>query len=117
MVLTDGVVAKDQPVYRFGIQYGRIKCVEFVVLDRYTTMKIELLIFQVRYFGIDGNDCIGELEHIGERVDELVVADEYIVAGSGFEPSITIAAKQNGRAGSMVEQIMLDDGFARRAEQ
>jgi len=39
-----------------------------------------LLIVYIGYFGIDGNNGIGELEQAGQRIDETVFTDDYITA-------------------------------------
>ena len=90
----------QQSVYRLGIQQGRVEGDKLVVYDAdgilLATVEEFLLLVQFGYFGIDGNDGVGELELAGERVDEAVVADGYIAAGSGLEPSVAVAAEQNG---------------------
>ena len=106
LVLPDHIIAENKAVDRLCIQDRGVKRIERVVFDHDSAMEILLLILQVGYLRIDGNNGIGELEHIRQRVDKLIVADQHIVAGACFEPSVTIAAKQDSRAGSMVEDIV-----------
>jgi len=56
-------------------------------------MEILFLIPQIRYLRIDGNDGIRKLKHIGEGIDEFVVANKYIMAALRFIPSIAIATE------------------------
>ena len=80
-------------------------------------MEVFLLVFQIRNFRIDGDDCIRELEHISQCIDKLVVADRYIMTGSGLEPTVTIAAQQDSRTGSMIKDILFHNRFLWCAEQ
>ena len=86
----------QQSVYRLGIEQRRVEGDKLVVYDAdgilLATVEEFLLLVQFGYFGIDGNDGVGELELASERVDEAVVADGYIAAGSGLEPSVAVAA-------------------------
>jgi len=93
MILANSIVAEYQPVDRFCIQYGYIECVEFIVFNYDSTMEILFLIPQIRYLRIDGNDGIRKLKHIGEGIDEFVVANKYIMAAPRFIPSIAIATE------------------------
>ena len=90
----------QQSVYRLGIEQRRVEGDKLVVYDAdgilLAAVEEFLLLVQFGNFGIDGNDGVGELELAGERVDETVVADGNIAAGSGLEPSVAVAAEQNG---------------------
>ena len=39
------------------------------------------------------------------------------MAGTGLKPTITVTTEQNGRTGCMVEHILFNNRFLRRAEQ
>ena len=76
-----------------------------------------LLSVQIGYLGIDGDDGIGELELVGEGIDEAVVADGDIAACACLEPTVAVSAKQNGATRGVVEQVVLHQHTARRAEE
>ena len=90
------VVAECQPCRRLGIEQGSVEGVELVVFDddgsRPAAVEKSFLLFQCRNFGIDGNDSIGELEHIGQGIDELVFADDKVAHGAGLVPPVAVAA-------------------------
>ena len=117
LVLPDHVITEDESVDRLSIQDRGVKCIERVVLNHDTAMEILLLVFQVGYLRIDGYYGIGELEHIRQRVDKPVIPDQYVMASSRLEPSVAIAAQQDSRTGSMVEDIIFHNSPLRRAEQ
>ena len=117
VILFDRIVAEDQSVHRFRIQDRSIECFELIILDHDIAMEILFLVFQVGYFGIDRDNCIRKLEHIGQCIDELVVADQHIVAGSCFEPAVTVTAQQDSRTGGMVEDVVFHHRLFRCAEQ
>lgn len=99
IVLSENVAAKYQSVHRLGIKNWDIKSVKFVFFNRDTSffaaVKVLLLIVYIGYFRIDGNNGIGELEQAGQRIDETVFTDDYITAGTGFVPSVTITAQED----------------------
>ena len=80
-------------------------------------MEILLLVFQVRDFRINGNNRFGELEKIGQRVDELVVTNSHITTSTCFEPAIAVSTKKDGSTRCMVECIALYHGLQRSTEQ
>lgn len=99
IVLSENVAAKYQSVHRLGIKNWDIKSVKFVFFNQDTSffaaVKVLLLIVYIGYFGIDGNNGIGELEQAGQRIDETVFTDDYITAGTSFVPSVTITAQED----------------------
>lgn len=99
IVLSENVAAKYQSVHRLGIKNWDIKSVKFVFFNQDTSffaaVKVLLLIVYIGYFRIDGNNGIGELEQAGQRIDETVFTDDYITAGTGFVPSVTITAQED----------------------
>lgn len=96
----DDVLFEHQSVYRFGIKNRCIEGVEFIVYNlyrsRFPSVEIRCLSVKVRNFRINGDDRIGKLEQVGQGIDEFVLADEYIVTGTGLEPAVAVAAKQDG---------------------
>ena len=99
IVLSENVAAKYQSIHRLGIKNWDIKSVKFVFFNQDTSffaaVKVLLLIVYIGYFRIDGNNGIGELEQAGQRIDETVFTDDYITAGTGFVPSVTITAQED----------------------
>ena len=70
-VLNDGIALESQPVDTLGKDNGTVECFETVVLNDYSrmsfsSMEILLLVLQVRYFRIDGDNRFRKLEEIGE---------------------------------------------------
>ena len=122
LVLNHFVATESQPVDALGKDNRAVEGLEQVVLNHHTRttltpVEILLLSLQVRDFGIDGNHGFGELEEIRQGVDELVLTDGHVAASSRLEPSVAIAAKEDGRTRCMVEHVTLNHGLQRGAEQ
>ena len=79
-------------------------------------MEVLLLIFQIRYFRIDRDYCIGKLEHISKRIDKTIATNGDITASTCLEPAIAITTQQYSRTGSMVKQIVLHHRLFRSTE-
>ncbi len=121
VVLFEDVVPECQSVHRFGIEDGGVEGVEFILFDKdaafLASVEVLPLSLQIGYFGIDGDDGVGELELAGQRIDEAVLADDDVAAGSCLVPSVAIAAQEDGCSRSMVEQIVFYDYPLRSTEQ
>ena len=106
--MLDAVAPPQQSVYRLGIEQGVVKGFKHVVDDAYgilfTSVEVGFLRIQVGDLGIDGDDGIGKLKHIGERIDEPIATDKHIAASSRLVPPIAVTAEEDGRAGGVVEK-------------
>ena len=117
MILFNHVIAKDKTVHRFGIQNRHVKGFELIVLNHDPAMEIFLLTFQIRYLRIDGNNGVRKLELICQRIDKFVIPDQHVMAGARLKPSVTVAAQQDCRTGSVIKNVILDYSLLRSAEQ
>ena len=117
----NGVIAEDQPIDRLGIKNRSVEGFKLIVFNHNATLgsavEILLLSLQVGNLRIDGDNRIGKLEQISQRVYKTVLTDNDMTAGTGLKPTVAIAAKQNSSPRSMVKQVILDDSLARGTEQ
>ena len=117
MILLNHIITENKAVHRFGIQDRHVEGFELIVLDHDPAMEIFLLILQIGYLRIDGNNGVRKLEHIRQRVNKPVVPDQDVVTGTRLELSVAVAAQQDCRTGSMIENVFLDHRLLRGAEQ
>ena len=97
------VPAEDEAVDRFGIEYRLVERLEEIIFYHNATMEVLLLMRQIRYFRINRNHGIRELEHIRERVYKVILPDKHLMASARLVPTIAIAAEQDGCTRSVVE--------------
>lgn len=95
----NGVIAEDQPIDRLGIKNRSVEGFKLIVFNHNATLgsavEILLLSLQVGNLRIDGDNRIGKLEQISQRVYKTVLTDNDMTAGTGLKPTVAIAAKQN----------------------
>ena len=115
------VFLEHQTADRFGIKQGRVEGVEVVVLNNdgigFATMEIGVTLGELGYFGIDGDDGVRKLVLAGKGVDEGVAADDEVAHRTALIPPVAVATEEDGGAGGVVEEVVLADGVARRAEE
>ena len=94
----NGVIAEDQPIDRLGIKNRSVEGFKLIVFNHNATLgsavEILLLSLQVGNLRIDGDNRIGKLEQISQRVYKTVLTDNDMTAGTGLKPTVAIAAKQ-----------------------
>lgn len=99
-VVIYGVALEQQAIDRLGIKQGVVEGVELIVDDTNgipaPSMEVGFLLVQRRYLGIDRNDGIGKLEHVRERIDKAIAANEYIATSTRLIPAIAVATQENG---------------------
>ena len=91
-IVGDTVVSDSQPVGRFGIDERTVERLEYILFNENTRVEEPLLILEVRYLGIDGDNGVCKLIVCSKAIDKAVVSDDHLLAGSGFVPSIAVPA-------------------------
>ena len=75
----NGVIAEDQPIDRLGIKNRSVEGFKLIVFNHNATLgsavEILLLSLQVGNLRIDGDNRIGKLEQISQRVYKTVLTD------------------------------------------
>ena len=98
-VMIYSVALEQQAIDRLGIKQGVVEGVELIVDDTNgipaPSMEVGFLLVQRRYLGIDGDDGIGKLEHVRERIDKAITANEYIATSTRLIPAIAVATQEN----------------------
>ena len=116
-VVGDGIAFELDSVYGLGVEYGFVEGLYAVVSYGDAAVEVFLLLVEIGYLGIDGDDGVGELEAVGEGVDYFVFLDEDIAACSGLVPTVAVSAEEYGAATGVVKGVVADDDLAWCAEE
>lgn len=97
VVVGYAVAGETQSVDGFRIKQRQVKCVEYVVGNNDTgsvVPSVEICGLGIKFgnYRIDRDHSLCKLEHVSQGVDEAVACDGDVAAGSGFEPSVAVAA-------------------------